>query len=129
MRIYCDTNQFPALKFCGTHPKTHVARGLIKNYHLCFYPKLGNGICEILCIPCACVACTSMMDEPWISGILLKKKARYLPVTNCTYWPVLGSYKNWNTIELTPKSTPSDAFDDIHKVVLDGISENMSTLV
>ena len=38
------------------------------------------------------------------------------------------SYKNWNIIELTPKSTPFEAFDEIQKVVLDGISENMASL-
>ena len=57
------------------------------------------------------------------------KKARYQPVTNCTYWPVLGSYNNWNIIELTPKSTPFEAFVEIHKVVLDRISENMASFV
>ena len=57
-----------------------------------------------------------------------KEQARYQPVTNCNYWPVRGPYKNWNIIELTPKSTPFEAFDDIHKVVLDGISENMASL-
>ena len=41
----------------------------------------------------------------------------------------MGSYNNWNIIELTPKSTPFEAFDDIHKVVLDGISNNMASLV
>ena len=100
--MYCDTNQFLALKFCGPHPKPHGARGLSKHNHLYFDPKLGNGICEIFRIPCACVGCTSMLEKPWIYGILSKKQARYQPVTNCTYWPVLVSYNNWNIIELTP---------------------------
>ena len=30
---------------------------------------------------------------------------------------------------MTPKSTPFEAFDEIHNVVLDGISENMASLV
>ena len=41
----------------------------------------------------------------------------------------MGSYNNWNIIRLTPKSTLFEAFDEIKKVVLDGISENMSSLV
>ena len=41
----------------------------------------------------------------------------------------MSPYKNWNIIELTPKSTPFEAFDDIHKVVLDGIRGNMASLV
>ena len=62
-----------------------------------------------------------MLEKPWISGITLTKQARYQPVTNCTYWPVLGSYNNWNIIDPTPKSTPFEVFDEIHKVFLEGI--------
>ena len=31
VKIYCDTNQFPGSPFCGPHPKSHRARGLIKH--------------------------------------------------------------------------------------------------
>ena len=55
LKMYCDTNQLPALLFCGSHPKPHGARGLSKNYHLRFDPKIGHGICEIRRIPCTCV--------------------------------------------------------------------------
>ena len=128
MKIYFDRNQFPALLFCGTHPKPRGARGFSKHYHLRFDQKLGRGICAILHIPCACVGCTSILDKPWIYGIPSKKRSRYQPVTNCTYWLVLVSYKNWNIIDLTPKSTPFEAFDDINKVVLNGISEDLASL-
>ena len=97
-----------------------------KRYHLWFDPKLGNFICAICRIPCACVVCTSMLEKPWISGIQSKKQALYQPVTNCTYWKILGSYHNWNITELIPKSIPFEAFDEIHKVAIDGISENMA---
>ena len=84
---------------------------------------------EIRCIPCACVACTSILEKAWISGIPSEKQERYQPVTKCTYWPVLGAFKNWNIIELSSKSTSSETFDGIHQVVLDGISDNMASLV
>ena len=87
------------------------------------------GVCEIRLIPCACVACTSMLDKPCISGIPPDKHERYKPVTKCTYWPILGSFNNWNIIELSPKSTSSETFDEIHQIVLDGISDNMASLV
>ena len=32
-------------------------------------------------------------------------------------------------IQLSQKSTPYNAFDEIHQVVLDGISDNMASLV
>ena len=129
MRIYCNKNQFSALLFCGPHSKPHVARGLSNHYHLRFDTKLGNGLCEICRIPFSCVACTSMLDKPWISVIPSDEKKRYKPVTNCTCWPVLGSFNNWNIIILSQKSTPSDAFNEIHQVILDRIPDNMASLV
>ena len=70
-----------------------------------------------------------MIDKPWIYGILSNKQEHYKTVTKCTYCPVLGSFKNWNIIQLSQKSTPYDAFDEINQVVLDGISDNMASLV
>ena len=63
MRIYCNTNQFPVLPFCGSHSEPHGERGLSKNYHFCFDLKLGNDVCKIRRIRYACVACTSMLDN------------------------------------------------------------------
>ena len=106
-----------------------MARGLSKHHHLRFDPKLDNGVYEIIHIPCACVACISMLEKTWISGIPSDKQDRYKPVTNCTYWPVLGSLSNWDIILLSQKSDPYDAFDEIQQVVLDGISDNTASLV
>ena len=57
-----------------------------------------------------------------------QKQARYQPITKITNWPVLGSFNNWNIILLSHKSTPFEAFDEIHKVVIGGISENMASI-
>ena len=70
-----------------------------------------------------------MLDRRWISDIPSDEQERYKPVTKCMYWPVLGYFNNWNIILLSHKSTPFDAFDEIHQVVLDGISDNMASLV
>ena len=34
LKIYCNTNQFPTLQFCGPHSKPHGTRGMGKHYHL-----------------------------------------------------------------------------------------------
>ena len=94
VKMYCNTNQFPELSFCGPFSKPRGARGLSKHYHLRFDPKIGMGICAIRRIPCACVAFTSMLDKPWRSGIPSEKQERYKPVNKCTYWPVLGGFNN-----------------------------------
>ena len=84
VKMYCNTNQFPTLPFCGPHSKPHGARGIDKNCPLRFDPKLGMGKCAIRRIPCVFVACTSMLEKPWISGIPSEKQERYKPVTKCT---------------------------------------------
>ena len=127
--MYCNKDQFPELSFSSPPSKHHGAMGLIKHYHLLFDTKLVMGVCAICCIPCACVDCTSMIERPGISGISSDKQELYQRVTKCTYWPVLESFNNWNIIKLSPKSTSPDTFDEIHQVVLDGISDNMALLV
>ena len=72
-KIYCNTKQLPALPFCGPHSKPRGSKGLSKHYHFSIDTKIGNGVCTILRIPCACVACTTMIDKPWMYGIPLKK--------------------------------------------------------
>ena len=72
--MYCSTNKFPELPFCGPYYKPHGARGFIKHYRFSFDPKLGNGIYKSFRIPFSCIACTSMLDKPCISGIPLKKR-------------------------------------------------------
>ena len=66
--------------------------------------------------------------KPWISGITPDEQERYKPTTKCTYWPVLGFFNNCNMIQLSQKSTPFDAFDEIHQVILDIVSANMASL-
>ena len=129
VKMSCNLNQFPALSFCGPHSKPHRSMGFSKRYHLHFYPKLDNGVCAILRIPYACVACTSMLYKPWMSGILSNKKEHYKPVINCNFFPVIGSFNNWNIILLSQKSTPYEEFDEIHQFFLEGISDNMASLV
>ena len=44
-------------------------------------------------------------------------------------WLVLGVINNWNIIELSSKSTSSETFYEIIQVVLDGVSDDMASLV
>ena len=123
------TKQYSGESSTPPPPNSHGARGLIKHYHLRFYPKRGHGICAFLRILCDCGACTPMLDQTWVSGIPSKKQAHYQPLIYCTYWPVLGSFKNCNIIHMSPKSTPFEVFDYIHQVVFDRISDNMASLL
>ena len=70
-----------------------------------------------------------MIYKPWIPVIPSKKQRRYQPVTNFTSCPVLGSFNNWNIIQLSHKSIPFEVFEEIYQVFIDGISDNMASLV
>ena len=70
-----------------------------------------------------------MLEKNWIYGIPLYIIELYKPVTKCTYWPVIGPFKNWKIIKLSQNSTPYDALDEIQQVVLDGIGDNMDSIV
>ena len=94
VKMYCDTNQFPELPFCGPHPKPNVARGLSKHYHLRFDPKLGHVICEIFRILCACVGCTSILENP---GFLVYHH-RNRHATNLSPIVIIGQF--WDHIKL-----------------------------
>ena len=53
----------------------------------------------------------------------------YQPVKYFKQWSVLVSIKNWNIVQFSHKARYSKELDKIHKVVLDGIRDNMYSLV
>ena len=88
-----------------------------------------NITCELCQIPCACVECTYMLEKLWVNGFSPQQQPRYQPVKNFPYWTGQGSFKNWNIITLSHKSITSEDFEEMHQVVLGGISNNMALLV
>ena len=125
----CDTTQLLILSFCGPHAKPYGVRELSKHYCLLVEPKLFHGKFAIRRIPFACIACTTMLEKLRYYGVNPNKQPHYQSVVDCTYWPVLGSFTNWKIIQFTNKTTPIEDFDEVHKVVLYGISVNMTSLV
>ena len=70
-----------------------------------------------------------MLDNPWAYGVDPTKQLCFQPVFDCINWPVLGSFNKWKIIQFTNKTTSIEDFDEVHKVVLDGISGNRSFLL
>ena len=56
-----------------------------------------------------------------------RPKVAVLARRGANYWPVLGSFNNFNIILLSKKSASSDTFHETNQVVLDGISDNMDS--
>ena len=61
-----------------------------------------------------------MLNQPWAPGMSAQQQPCYQNVKYCTYWPVLGSFNNWNIIQLSHKATSSEVIEKIDQVVLDG---------
>ena len=70
----------------------------------------------------------SMLDKPWVPGLPPHQQHFYQPLQYCTYCPVLGSFNNWDIITLSHKYMTSEAFEEMHQVVLDGIINDMDHL-
>ena len=124
--MFSDKTQFPPLPFGGPHTKPHSVRGLINNYHMLFDPKLGLGTCSIRKMHCACVECMPIIDKKWVHGFPPSQQTGYQPLTECTYWPVLGSFNNWNSTTLSHKTTTSEDFEKMNQFLLDLIIDDMA---
>ena len=70
----------------------------------------------------------SILDKPYTPGVTPHQQSLYHPLKYGTYCPVLVSFNNCGIITFSYKSTISEAFEDIHQFVLDGISEIMDAL-
>ena len=129
VKMYCTTNKFPGLSFCGADNKPNGARGLGNHYHMSFHIKLGHVTCSIRCIPCECTQCIYTLDNPWGPGVPPHQQPRYRPFKYCIYWSVLSSFNNWNIIQFSHKAKYSEDDGKINQFVLGGISDNMAALV
>ena len=87
------------------HTKPYVVHGLIRNYHLHFDPKLGQGKCEIRHIPCVYNSCTDQLDFLWITKKSDDKKPRYQIPQHYLYSNILVELSEWNIITLRNKNT------------------------
>ena len=99
VKMFCNTNQFSVLPFCGPHMKPHGVCRLNNHYHMCLDTKLCHRTCAIYLIPCTCTQCTHVLDKPYTPGVPPHQQPRYQPIRYFTNWPVLGSYNNWNFIQ------------------------------
>ena len=100
----------------------------IRGYkHIQFDPKVGHEICKIRHITCD--KCTSIPNKTWVHCLTPQQKLRCQPVIDWTYWPLLGSFNNWNIITLSHKATTSDVFEEINQVLLDVVIYMMASLV
>ena len=57
-----------------------------------------------------CISYKCLLDKPQVTGSDPTSKSRYQISEDCTYWPVLGSFNNWNTVKFTNKKQQTRNF-------------------
>ena len=95
-----------------------MVHGLEKHYNRHFDPKLTQGICEVLRIPCSCIYCTSLLEKSWSPGVLHAEKTQIsacfrLNILNC-----VTLFQKWSIIKFINKIISNEEFDDIHNTFL-----------
>ena len=72
---------------------------------------------------------TTTLINIWIPGVSQTSHPIYNAVEYFTYFPVLGTYNNCNTITVIIKATFIEYFFEIHRVDIDVVSDNRAPVV
>ena len=74
-------------------------QGLNFHYNIREDPMWCVGCVSVIWIPCSCSECLSKLDHPRNIIQYTCKQDRYKGGNQqCIFWPILGSYKNWQII-------------------------------
>ena len=76
VKMSCITTQFTAFACCDLHEKLCVVRGLSRHHNIQIDTKLGHGNCTLRKTPYACIASTTMWDNPWAYKVEPNKQTR-----------------------------------------------------
>ena len=73
--------------------------GLIFHYSIRADPFLGVGYVAVRQITCSCSVCLSKLYFSWNRSQYKYNQDQYRGENqNCVYWPIIGSYNNWQII-------------------------------
>ena len=67
LKISWKENMFPTIIFVPGKIFFGIST-VISHYYYCMDTNTGEVKCELLCMTCACVACTNQPDHVWITG-------------------------------------------------------------
>ena len=68
-------------------------------------------------------------DKVWIAKVNDKDQPRYAHVPNCKYNAIFGSYNDWIIMTFVNKKTPDNEYDNVHRLVMSGLTKNMSSKI
>ena len=66
-----------------------------------------------------------MLGRTWVNGLPPHQQPFYQSVIDFTYWPLIGSFTNWNILKSSQKATTSATFEEIHHIEYIQSSKNI----
>ena len=92
--------------------------GLIFHYNIIADPLLGIGYISVRCIICSCSEFLRKLSSPCNRSQDNYNQEQYKGENqNCFYWPILGSYNNWqiiHCIEIIRQHESTDTYINVH---------------
>ena len=112
------------------HNKTHMEYSVWVKITIYYYTQNWKNSSVIYIFkPYCCLDCTNMLCNTWTPSLPHILQPCYQYVTVFVYWCLFFTYNKWKTVNFNNKYTSSEQLNDIHKVVLDAISNNMDALI
>ena len=73
-------------------------------YHIRCDPGLGEILCAMRRIPCACSVCVEQLAKPWLPKLEKTQQPRYvIEPESCKYSSILRCYNKWFISKLNLK--------------------------
>ena len=67
---------------------------ILSHYHYRVDPELGEGVCVVFRIPCACPSFVAQLDKDWLPTINPSYQPKYVYVEKCYYSKILEHYND-----------------------------------
>jgi len=118
------------LKKAATGFEKGPHNGVMGHYNIRADPALGAGCVAVRRIPCACSGCRRQLKQDWVPTLPFQEQPRYKATTDCSMHDVFQGENDWKLITLVDaKDSDVDLNDEVHELVLEGITDRLETRV
>jgi len=129
--VHRDENvKHRGLKKVATGFEKGPRNGIMGHYNIRTDPKLPHCCVVVRRIPCACIGCRAQLKKEWDSTLPFAEQPRYKTSTDCQMYEIFEGHNDWKLICLVDtKDSVIDLNDEVHELILQGITERLATRV
>lgn len=129
--VHRDENvKHRGLKKVATGFEKGPHNGIMGHYNIRADPDLPHWCVVVRRIPCACTGCRAQLKQQWDSKLPFQEQPRYKASTDCQMYKIFEGLNDWKLIRLVDtKDSDIDLNDEVHELVLEGITERLATRV